>query len=76
MNSGLMSHQQCGYTETGSWFKVSSERPEKRWIEPAIPGLDKDRTILSEYAPEEPSTLLVDVMKGMHLTRLIVSEQC
>ena len=76
MNSGLMSHQQRGHTETGSWFTVSSERLEKRGIELAIPGLDKDRTILCEYAPEEPSTLLVDVMKGMHLTPLIVSEQC
>ena len=32
MNSGLTSHQQRGHTETGPWFKVSSERPEKRGI--------------------------------------------
>ena len=39
MNSGLTSHQQRGHTETGPRFKVSSERPEKRGIDLAIPGL-------------------------------------
>ena len=39
MNSGLTSHQQEGHTETGPWFKVSSERPEKQGIDLAIPGL-------------------------------------
>ena len=39
MNSGLTSHQQRGHTETGPRFKVSSERPEKRGIDLAIPVL-------------------------------------
>ena len=39
VNSGLTSHQQRGHTETGPRFKVSSERPEKRGIDLAIPGL-------------------------------------
>ena len=39
MNSGLTSHQQRGHTETGPRFKVSSERPEKRGIDLATPGL-------------------------------------
>ena len=39
MNSGLTSHQQRGHTETGPRFKVSSERPEKRVIDLATPGL-------------------------------------
>ncbi|MEW8545348.1 MAG: hypothetical protein AB2693_17640 [Candidatus Thiodiazotropha sp.] len=39
MNSGLTSHQQRGHTETGLCFKVSSERPEERGIEVAMPGL-------------------------------------
>ena len=34
-----MSHQQLGLTKTGPWFKVSSERPERRGINLAIPGL-------------------------------------
>ena len=38
-NSGLTSHQQRSHTETGSWFKVSSERLEKQEIDFAIPGL-------------------------------------
>ena len=32
-------HLQCGFTETGPGFKVSFERPEKRGIDLAIPGL-------------------------------------
>ena len=39
MDSDLTSRQQRGYTETGPRFKVSSERPEKREIDLAIPGL-------------------------------------
>ena len=39
MKSGLTSHQQRDHMETGPRFKVSSERPEKRRIELAIPGL-------------------------------------
>ena len=39
MNSGLTSYQQRGHTETGPRFKVSSERPEKRGIDHAIPGM-------------------------------------
>ena len=39
MNSCITSHQQRGHTETGPRFKVSSERPEKRGIDLAIPGL-------------------------------------
>ena len=39
VNSGLTSHQQRGHTETGPRFKVSSERPEKRGIDHAFPGM-------------------------------------
>ena len=39
VNSVLRSHQQRGHTETGPWFKVSSERAEKQGIDLAIPGL-------------------------------------
>ena len=39
MNSGRTSHQEGGHTETGLQFKVSSERPEKKGIDLAIPGL-------------------------------------
>ena len=39
MNSGLTSHQQRGHTQTGPRFIVSSERPKKRGIDLAIPGL-------------------------------------
>ena len=45
MNSGLTSHQQQGHTETGPRFKVSSERPEKRGIDLATPGLVVQRVI-------------------------------
>ena len=38
VSSGLTSHQQCGHTETRPQFRVSSERPEKRGIDLAIPG--------------------------------------
>ena len=36
-NTGLMSHQQQGHTETGSRFKVSSESPKEQGIDLAIP---------------------------------------
>ena len=39
MNLVLTYHQQQGHTEMGLQFKVSSERPEKLGIGPAIPGL-------------------------------------
>ena len=39
MNSGLTSRHKRGHTETGPRFKGSSERPEKRRIDLAIPGL-------------------------------------
>ena len=39
VNSGLTFHQQRGHTEMGPRFKVSPERPEKRGIDLAIPGL-------------------------------------
>ena len=40
MNSGLMSHQQQGHImEMGPRFKVSSERPQKGWIDLVIPEL-------------------------------------
>ena len=39
MNSGLTSNQQRGHTVTGPRFKISSEKPEKRGIDHAIPGL-------------------------------------
>ena len=45
MNPGLTSHQQRGHTETGPRFKVSSERPEKRGIDLATPGLVVQRVI-------------------------------
>ena len=45
MNSVLTSHQQRGHTETGPRFKVSSERPEKRGIDLATPGLVVQRVI-------------------------------
>ena len=39
VSSDLTFHQQRGHTETGTQFKVSSERPEKRGVDLAIPGL-------------------------------------
>ena len=39
MKSGLTSHQQRDHTETGPRFEMSSERPEKRGIDLAVPGL-------------------------------------
>ena len=37
INFGLTSHHQWGHMEMGIWFKISSERPEKRGIDLAIP---------------------------------------
>ena len=45
MSSGLTSHHQLGCTETGPWFNVLSERPEKRGIDLTIPGLIVQRVI-------------------------------
>ena len=57
MNSGLTSHQQRGHTETGPRFKVSSERPEKRGIDLATPGLVVQRVIhYTTAAPEWDET--------------------
>ena len=55
MNSGLTSHQQRGHTETGPRFKVSSERPEKRGIDLATPGLVVQRVI--HYTTAAPETI-------------------
>ena len=40
--------QQRGHTETGPRFKVSSERPEKRGIDLATPGLVVQRRVLED----------------------------
>ena len=56
MNSGLTSHQQRGHTETGPRFKVSSERPEKRGIDLATPGLVVQRVI--HYTTAAPLRML------------------
>ena len=56
MNSGLTSHQQRGHTETGPRFKVSSERPEKRGIDLATPGLVVQRVI--HYTTAAPNMSL------------------
>ena len=59
MNSGLTSHQQRGHTETGPRFKVSSERPEKRGIDLATPGLVVQRVIhYTTAAPIDKETNL------------------
>ena len=55
VNSGLTSHQQRGHTETGPRFKVSSERPEKRGIDLATPGLVVQRVI--HYTTAAPGKL-------------------
>ena len=39
VNSSVTSNQNKGQTQTGHPFKASFERPEKREIESAIPGL-------------------------------------
>ena len=33
------SHQHIANTETGPWFHISSERPEQRQSNPAMPGM-------------------------------------
>ena len=53
MNLDLTSHQQ-GHKETGPRFKASSERPEKRGIDVAIPGLVGWRVI--HYTTAAPET--------------------
>ena len=55
MNSGLTSHQQRGHTETGPRFKVSSERPEKRGVDLATPGLVVQRVI--HYTTAAPAVI-------------------
>ena len=63
MNSGLKSHQQHGHTETGSRFKVSSERPEKRRIDLTIPGLVVKRVI--HYTTAAPHSLAPDLQNKL-----------
>ena len=66
MNSGLTSHQQRGHTETGPRFKVSSERPEKRGIDLATPGLVVQRVI--HYTTAAPLSICRCVPSIMALT--------
>ena len=61
MNSGLTSHQQRGHTETGPRFKVSSERPEKRGIDLATPGLVVQRVI--HYTTAAPSAVVTGALR-------------
>ena len=63
MNSGLTSHQQRGHTETGPRFKVSSERPEKRGIDLATPGLVVQRVIHYTTAAPKPVKTFVLMKK-------------
>ena len=51
----FMSHQQLGHMETGPRFQVSSERPEKRGINLAIPGLVVQNVI--HYTTAAPKNL-------------------
>ena len=67
MNSGLTSHQQRGHTETGPRFKVSSERPEKRGIDLATPGLVVQRVI--HYTTAAPRNALKGRKVGMGMGR-------
>ena len=60
MNSGLTSHQQRGHTETGPRFKVSSERPEKRGIDLATPGLVVQRVI--HYTTAAPEIIIIIII--------------
>ena len=62
MNSGLTSHQQRGHTETGPRFKVSSERPEKRGIDLATPGLVVQRVI--HYTTAAPKNVNIVSVLG------------
>ena len=55
---GLTTHQQGGHTEKGPRFKVSSERPEKRGIDLAIPGLVVQRVIHNTAAA--PIVLVIE----------------
>ena len=74
MNSGLTSHQQRGHTETGPRFKVSSERPEKRGIDLATPGLVVQRVI--HYTTAAPREIRKIVPKLSLLSLLIRSVAC
>ena len=65
LKSGLTSNQQRGLTETGPRFKVSSERPEKRGIDLAIPGLVVKR--IFHYTTAAP-TLVKTLSIGMNIT--------
>ena len=66
MNSGLTSHQQRGHTETGPRFKVSSERPDERGIDLAIPGLVVKRVI--HYTTAAPAELRKIPIKQLNFT--------
>ena len=71
MNSGLTSHQQRGHTETGPRFKVSSERPEKRGIDLATPGLVVQRVIhYTTAAPKQikKGVICVQILSEIHIT--------
>ena len=73
MNSGLTSHQQRGNTETGPRFKVSSERPEKRGIDLATPGLVVQRVI--HYTTAAP-TNNVDLDQMSHYVASDLGMNC
>ena len=64
--SELGSHQQRGHTETGPRFKVSSERPEKRGIDLATPGLVVQRVI--HYTTAAP--FIIGKNTGRHIGRI------
>ena len=59
-----MSRQQRGHTETGPRFKVSSERPEKRGMKLAIPGLVVWRII--HYSTAAPVPIIVSPYLELH----------
>ena len=73
VNSGLTSQQQRGHTETGPRFKVSSERPEKRGICLAIPGLVVQRVIKHTTAA---CFDLRDTLPSLHLGYRFVRAVC
>ena len=55
----FMSHQQLGHMETGPRFQFSSERPEKRAINLAIPGLVVQHVI--HYTTAAPKNLNLEI---------------
>ena len=72
MNSGLTSHQQRGHTETGPRFKVSSERPEKRGIDLATPGLVVQRVIhYTTAAPMDQGSHILSTISSSNLMAVI-----